>query len=384
LKIVIDVSPLQNGHRSRGIGAYTRGLLQGLASLEADDTYYLYYWRGLELDRAAVGVPRGARWIPVPLPRLGRVSALVAQQVLLLPMLRSLSPDVYHQLGVVADLSAGGLPWHGLRFAVATLHDLTPLVYPDGFLTGKRARSFIYKRMLRALRRLPSVIVDSDTTRLDASRMLGIRSDRLTVVPLAVDPTFAAALADSGPSDRPRGLPASYLLTVGGDHPNKGISTLLAAYALAAGKSDVPDVVLVGHRGRSMDRVSAENPRLASRIHRFDYLDPAALAQVYRHATAVIVPSDYEGFGLPVLEAMAAGTPVIVSDAPSLLEVAGDAALVVPRRDPPALAAAIERVCQDPALREGLVRRGRERVGQFSWERTATLTYDAYRAAACA
>ena len=328
MKIGLDVTPLQNGHRFRGVGSYTRGLLYGLSVLDTDDSYALYYWKGLPLQLDQMVFPRNSTWIGIPYPKAGRFSALISQQLLMLPSLFTQRLDVYHQLGIVADPSAGGVPWAFANRSIVTVHDLTPLVYSDRFLNGKRVRQLIYRLMLTAVRHAKHMIADSEATRGDLERLLGIRGQAITVTPLAVSPALAEALESSQP-DGDLGLPEDYILTVAGDYPNKGLDTLLDAYKELAFSTRVPDLMIVGPKGNTVDRFNQLNPDIAQRLHLREGISDRVLAAAYKGAMMVVVPSEYEGFGLPVLEAMAAGVPVIASNATSLPEVAGDAAISV-------------------------------------------------------
>lgn len=381
MRIGIDVSPLQSGHRLRGIGSYARGLLSGLARLDTGDNYLLYYWKGLNLDIDQSMVPRNAVWVGVPYPRLGRASALVAQQLLILPSLAVRRPDVFHQLGVVDDPSAGGLAWALIDRTVATVHDLTPLLYPERFFHGKRVRRVVYRLMLKGVGHCRRIIADSMATRRDLVRLLGVPEERVGVTPLAVNPSLMSHLRSSSSADDLSGLPDRYILTVAGDYPNKNLVTLLMAFRRLCASGQQEDLVIVGPPGPSVAAFQQNDPAEATRVHVLQGLTDAQLAAVYRRASLVVVPSEYEGFGMPVLEAWAARVPVVAADAASLPEVCLEAALMVPPRDTVVMAEAMECLLRDARLRDIYARRGAERLRCFSWEKTAEATYAIYRRA---
>ncbi|MGH3819045.1 MAG: glycosyltransferase family 4 protein, partial [Pseudonocardiaceae bacterium] len=168
----------------------------------------------------------------------------------------------------------------------------------------------------------------------------------------------------------------SYVLAVGTVEPRKGLDTLLAALAAL----ELP-VVLVGQPGwgrldpAALARQCGLDP---ARVHVLGRVSDAELAVVLHHAAVLAAPSLAEGFGLPVLEAMAAGVPVVHSDAPALVEVAGGAGVVVPRGDPAALAVALRTVLSDPGTAQAMIVAGRRRAAQFSWERTARRVWSVH------
>jgi glycosyltransferase involved in cell wall biosynthesis len=379
VRIGIDVSPVQSGHRLRGIGSYTRGLLAGLSQLDTGDQYIVYAWSGLKPSDLGA-YPRNSQIVALPYPRLGRLSTLVAQQALALPQLLRQHPEIFHQPGITADVMGGTTPWVMTGRAVVTIHDLTPLLLPKDFLDGHRIRASLYRLTLRGVRRARQVIVDTEAVRTEVASHLGIEGSRVSVVPLAVDPDLAAAI-DARPSPLP-GMPESYFLTVAGDFPNKNLRTLLGAYAMACVKNGVPDLVIVGAEGPNVDQFRREHPAAAASLHRVDGLSMAQLAALYSHATAVILPSLSEGFGLPALDAMSTGTTVIASDIPAFREVVAGCAVMFPVLDARALADTMLEVAGSESLRREMAAAGRDRARGFSWERTARMTHDVYLRAA--
>jgi len=375
--IAIDITPLQTGHRFRGIGSYTRGLLGGLASLDTDDRFILYAWNRVPLDLSEVDLPRQSTICTLShFPGLGRASALVTQQVLMLPHRIRLTPDIFHQLGIVADPTAGGLPWHLLGHSVVTVHDLTPLHSVGNYFAGKRLRRIVYAGMLYGARHCRRVITDSAASADDIRTRLDLEPNSVAVVPLAVDVALHKLLTQDMPPDTRLALPSKYILMIGGDLPNKRLDTLLDAFALA----DVSRVslVVIGPSGPNLARFAIRQPELGAKVFRFEHLGMRDLAAVYRRAALVVVPSEIEGFGLPVIEAMTAGVPTVCSDAPSLVEIAGGASASFPRGDCYALAKIISRLLRVPVELTRLSKGGRDRSREFDWKRSAELTYDVY------
>jgi len=204
---------------------------------------------------------------------------------------------------------------------------------------------------------------------------LGIPSDRLVVAPLGL-----TSLPEPEPlsiSERPAG---SYLLTVGETSPRKGYSVVLRA--LSRLDHDL-GLVIAGPAAADEHRLRSLTAELglSRRVRRVGAVTDAGLASLYQDATALCFPSVAEGFGLPVLEAMAAGVPVVARDIPVTRELAGEAALYVASDDETAWAEAIGAIASDARLREELVVAGRRRASEFTWDRTATATLEAYRIA---
>jgi glycosyltransferase involved in cell wall biosynthesis len=168
-------------------------------------------------------------------------------------------------------------------------------------------------------------------------------------------------------------LPERFILFVGTIEPRKNLMTLLEAWAMMR---DRPDLVIVGGWGWNYEPIRERMGRLGDRVHHLDALAPADLPAIYNLALVLAHPAWYEGFGLPPLEAMACGTPVVVSDSSSLPEVVGDAGLVVPAGDANAWRKALEKVVGDTELAADMRRRGILRAAEFSWSRSASMTWE--------
>ena len=259
---------------------------------------------------------------------------------------------------------------------VVTCHDVAPL---DLDQRGRGLSRRLWDRSFRAMLRAAHIIADSAHTRDAILRHADYAADRITIIPLAVADTFF------DPIDAPEleTLRQRYQLTgrrivlhVGSCEPRKNIDLLL--HALAEIRDDRTVFAQIGGNFTASQRDLMRRLRLQSRVLQAPTFGHA-LYTWYQAADVLVFPSLYEGFGLPVLEAMASGTPVICSTATSLPEVAGDAAILIDPQDPLKLAEAIRSVLSDPVLAADLRRRGVERSKSFTWERTARETLAVYR-----
>jgi glycosyltransferase involved in cell wall biosynthesis len=222
-----------------------------------------------------------------------------------------------------------------------------------------------------ALRRAGAAVCVSEATRKDLVARFPRALPKARVVPLAADGRGGATVADDAPARL--GLDRPYVLAVGTIEPRKNLERLVGAWSLLPGAiRSSHQLALVGPRGWDESSILAAAERAGARM--LGRVSDEDLVALYARAACFAYPSLQEGFGLPVLEAMAAGAPVVTSNVSSLPEVAGDAALLVDPRDVRAIAAGIERVLTDPELGRRLRESGRERAGEFSWERTARET----------
>lgn len=260
---------------------------------------------------------------------------------------------------------------------VFTLHDLSLMEFKT---MHPRERVWFFELFFdRRIRYASHIITVSEFMRTEICEKLNFPATKVTAIPEACDPFFF-------PRSEERiqqvltglNLPRTYLLFAGTLEPRKNISLLIDA--LISGRTDIP-LVLTGWEGWG-DKKWLETIRkhgLEKRIFRTGYVDDDTLACLYSGAQAFIYPSLYEGFGLPLLEAMSCGCPVICSRAASLPEVAGDAALLVNPHDSTELAHTIETLLTDSGQRRETISKGRQRAALFSWEKTAELTLDVFR-----
>jgi len=342
-------------YRSSGIGAYTIGLSQALRSLARHKPF------GLWLLLPPGDPPdREAFW-----EAAGRPPATLAGPGL----------DIYH-----VPHNGLGLPLRLPCPYVITIHDMIPLIMPsacrDGYL-----RLFT-QQVPRAAAAAARVITVSRHSRDDIVRLLGVPANQVAVTYEGIHPGFRPLpLVDACRRVGRYGLSPPYLLHVGGFSSRKNVIRLVEAYAVLRRRLPrTPTLVVTGHPGRTYDAVAARVARLglAKDVQFTGEVAAEDMPSLYTAAVALVYPSLYEGFGLPPLEAMACGTPVVTSSVTSLPEITGDAALLADPYDVEAIAGAMERVLTDADLVRGMRERGLRQAARFSWSRSAAATLEVY------
>jgi len=268
---------------------------------------------------------------------------------------------------------------------VMTLHDAGPWRYADTLTL--HGRLYFRTLLARGIRTCRQVITVSKHAKSEIGHFLGERClSKVFVIPEAARPEFAMPRSDSFKQEvRARyELPEHYLLAVATVEPRKNLVTLLDAYAQLKNylRVSCPPLVIVGRKGWNCDDILGYMRELEGSVRFPGYVSDEELIALYQMATCLVFPSLYEGFGLPVLEAMAAGCPVITSTASALPEVAGNAALLVDPLNAQEIATAMRQVLQDEDLRRRMIHDGHCRASSFSWEETARLTREIYVIAA--
>jgi glycosyltransferase involved in cell wall biosynthesis len=265
-----------------------------------------------------------------------------------------------------------------------TIHDVIPLVLPWAF--PLRHRWVLAAALARVRKQAEMVIVPSSAVAEDVVHYLHVERERITVIPMGCAPRFQPREEPSRATALRRryDLPERYILFVGTLEPRKNVKTLLQAFArvIAEKPQDGLHLVIAGGGGWGGENhlATVEALRIHDYVRFTGFVEDDDLPDLYRGALLFVYPSLYEGFGLPVVEAMACGTPVITSNCTSLPEVAGDAALLVDSTQVEALAAAISSVMTDGELRQALRVKGLARAHAFSWEAVAQQTLAIYRA----
>ena len=307
-----------------------------------------------------------------PVESAASVRRLYLDQLGLRAVRKRLSADIVHYPANIGSL------W-GLPNVAVTVHDLSFLHEPAWFRPG---RALYYRYALgRSVRVATRIIADSQATATDLEEMLGIEKDRIDVIPLGVGEEFRPVSEERQHAVRKKyGLPGHFLLYVGTLEPRKNLTRVIEAWNRVAPECD-QDLVLAGRPGWKVApilRTAAESP-FTSRIHFPGFVAQSDLPALLGAAHALIWPSLCEGFGLPPIEAMACGVPVLTSNVSSLPEIAGDAAILVDPRDIDAIAQGMLAIAGNASLRASLREKGRARAATYSWKRTAGLTLETYR-----
>ncbi len=360
------------GYRQAGISVYIDQLLRCLLPSAPNDRWTVYAppGAGRVLDPPPNTCLRESR-----LPTSKPLARIVWEQCLApLLALHDRFDAFFCPLNVV--------PLAMRRPSVVTVHDLAFLRFPERFRPARRRYLAVLARL--SVRRAAHVLTVSEFTRREVVDLLGVPSEKVTATPNGRDERLGPLPADAVARFREtQSLPERFLLFLGTLEPRKNLPALLRAYAGVADVVGMP-LVVAGGKGWMYEPIFelVGELGLRERVRFAGFVPREDLAAWYNAATALVYPSLYEGFGLPPLEALQCGTPVITSNTSSLPEVVGDAALTVDPTSVAALGDALVRIATDAALREELRSRGPAQAARFSWERTAAGTLQALRTVA--
>jgi len=371
MHIAIDYSAAITSGSGTGIGRYTRDLTAALIQLDTDDRFTLFSSKRPSADG---GFPSASNLRTQVLPR-GTTTFLWQRARVPLPLeLFTGRADVLHGTSFTLP------PTRGMK-RIVTVHDLSFLTHPECAAPG--LAEFYSKIVPRAVESADRIIADSHCTADDLVERLGVARAKITVIHLGVDPSFSPVREPDRlvALDGRYGLQHPLVLAVGTIEPRKNYPGLIAAFARARRQPGGPRMLAIsGRKGWLYDETFAAVKKYDAEdaVRFLDFVPEADLATLYSTADVLAMPSLYEGFGLPVIEAMACGTPAVVSNAGSLPEVTGDAGVCVDLEADGALADALVRVTSDATLRDGLVARGLEHARTFTWERAARRVLDVY------
>jgi len=343
MKIAIDVSPLKTGHKFRGIGVYTENLIKGLEKIKNKDFDFI-----LVEDKK---IPFNADLVHYP----------------------------------YFDFFFLTLPIKKGKPTIVTIHDTIPLVFPEHYPAGYKGNLKLFAQKL-SLKNVKAVITDSENSKKDIFNYLNYPKEKIYVVPLAPGEEFKKINDKNllAKTKKKYDLPDNFVLYVGDVNYNKNIPGLIKAFASI--KDQNLKLVLVGKAFVNKEVKETQeilqlvkSLGLEKNIIFLGWVSSEELVAIYNQATIYCQPSFYEGFGLPLLEAMACSCPVIASDNSSLGEVCGSAAIMVKADTIYSIAEGIKLLINNKAKREELSKKGLEWVENFSWEKTAQKTHEVYK-----
>ncbi len=360
-----------------GIASYTRNLALALIRQDGVALRYFYghSWSDELRDAPMPGMNAVKHWVKRLVPHPYALMRYLQQQRFS-SGLREAHCDLYHEPSF--------LPFAFDGPTVITIHDLSPLRFP-GTHPASRVREF-QEQLPRAIDCAATIIVDAESVRQEVIATFGVRPERVRAIHLGVAadyrPREAAELLPV--LNRHRLAAGHYLLAVGTLEPRKNLIQAMNAFAgLPAALRATHPLVIAGMRGWLTHDLESRIRKLEARgeVRWLGYVSAADLPQLYAGAAMLVYPSLYEGFGLPVLEAMASGIPVITSNRASLPEVAGDVGVLIDPEDPAALREQMQRLLEDPAAAARLGEQGVVRARGFTWQACAEKTLTVYRAA---
>ncbi len=357
-----------------GTWTYLRSLMRELPALD-ETVEYLIFTNRENSGKFDIGDAPNVREIACPVRGASRLSRLAYMYGVLPIQARRQGIDLLFSPALTAP------PRFGYA-SVLTIHDVQHEDLPQNYPPFER---LVFARLFRrSARSAAQILTVSEHTKRRIEAVYSIPPDRITVTYEAADPRFFARVSPEIVTRMREqyGLGARYILAVGQLHPHKNLDVLLDAFARLRETTAAPvQLALVGQprgaAGALEGRIRAAG--LGGEVILTGWVPDADLPALYQGTAVFALPSRYEGFGLPVLEAMASGAPVVTTTATALPEVAGGAALLVEPDDAAGLAGALGQVLGDAGLREGMVGRGRERAAQFTWRKTAELTLSVLR-----
>ena len=365
MRVAIDIRKLHDF----GIGTYIRNLLRYLARLDRENEYILF----CQPEDSAIAGELGANFRSIH----DRSAPYSLREQLSLPLAAAREKvDVYHAPHYVLPILTPGR-------RVVTIHDCIHLMFPE-YLPYRLGKLYARAMMYSAARHAHRILTVSESSKRDILRFFPVKPEKISVIYNAIDEHFRIQPTDAA-IDRVREryqLADPFVLYVGNVKPHKNVERLIEAFALLRRRAaDGLKLLIIGDEISKFQtlRRAVHHHKLHKHVRFLGFVPDDTLSVLYRLAGVFVFPSLYEGFGLPPLEAMACGTPVITSNVSSLPEVVGDAALLVDPHNSEAIADAIMQVLVDSSLAAALRARGLARAQDFSWERSVARTLEIYR-----
>src|SRR5262245_643771 len=374
MRIAIDVRPLSR-YRS-GVGYYIRNLLSAFSRVADGERFFLFHHDPRSLDDTPL--PKSASIVRSPFSHESHPLGDLWRDYLLPRPLRRLGIDVFHGPAFVIPRTKRGFA------SVVTIHDLVAFLHPA--TVPWRYSLYMRGQIREAVRRADRIIAISEAERDELIETTGARADKIRVIYHGVEPRFRPPRdpEETEPLLARYGITRPFLFHLGNIEPRKNLHSVFRAFEMIRRKTDRRLSLVIGgetgwlYKGilEEARRCDAGPPPIFT-----GYLAEEDAAVSLGAASVFVFPSLYEGFGMPILEAMACGVPVVTSDRGAMREVAGGAALLVEPESPEAIAGAIVSILEDPALAGRLSAMGRERAAGFTWERAAAQTLALYREA---
>lgn len=378
MRIGLDIRSLQSRQKFQGGGFYTTNLLEALTKIEGDYEWHYFQQSG---SKPQISYHAAATNITIDvLPRMpgGERFSTIPDQLLMPYAIWKKRIDVFHVMTI------NTLTWRVPCKRVVTVYDVLPLVYPEIFMkTGIKHRLFY-----QFLKSADKIIAISEYTKKEITRLIGISPEKIQVIYPGLHRRFTKCQEPQRTIEIQKkfSINRPYLLYVGDlsssmDNFRKNTNILLDVLKLLLAKyGNTIQLVLAGRTGEYSNALKqqAKTEGLEPNVIFTGFVEDDDLPVLYSGAKACIYPSRYEGFGLPVLESMACGTPLVTTNATSIPEVAGDAALLVNPDDTTALFTQTIRILEDTTLANRMARRGIEQASRFSWESAAKQTMDLY------
>jgi len=379
MNIGIDVTSVVN--QKAGIARYAKNLVLNLLKIDRENHYLLYSFFGNDQRKLAplLNIPVAVKDADCDFRLYDYQPQSLKTLLFLLRLIHKTADsfikeaDIFHSPDFMWPASAK-------KPSVITIQDLVFLKFPQFFTWKNRTNMKSLARL--SAKNAKAIICTSDSSKNDVIDLLRIKEEKIFVVHLGVDEIFKPAAAQKIEEAKERfQLPENYVLALGTIEPRKNLKRLLQAFLeLKKDKSFEHKLVIAGEKGWRYKDFFEElnNPDIAEEVMLTGHIDDNDLPAVYSGASVFVYPSLYEGFGLPPLEAMACGTPVVCSDTSSLPEVAGEAALLVNPLETRAIAEAIKKILDDDTLAKDLSQKGIQQAKKFTWKQTAQKTLDVY------